>query len=384
MNKPTTSDSGTAITDYVLCLTGMRAVNKRMTLFIEGVRSMGVGVQIGSLPRGTWQLDKSERPVTENRRGTLTLDLGELTRAKLRAVMCFHWVMLPMAILVGILRRVPVLYDEHDHYELNTMENGGSALRRRFSGLLVRSIHRACLPFVTVVTCIHMDNATLKRHLQQWNAEVVEIHNYPTVDWRTFSGGQPLNEKLCFVYIGGVFEEKGPGASARAFQKLSDAHRQRAELHVFGAGDKELLEQLRHTPGVVVHNSVTPTQFRSFAVKHRCCGLSLLADTPRYRLVGTNCTKLYEYLALGMPVIATRIGEFESFVDHNTIGLLVDSIFDEQQLSAAMTRMLDDESLYGQMSDNARRLMQREDMTWEYEWQKIETCDVLRTLRRAA
>jgi glycosyltransferase involved in cell wall biosynthesis len=362
----------------------MRAVNKRMALFIEGVRSIGVGVQIGSLPRGTWQLDKSERPMTETRRGTLTLNLGELTQAKLRAVMCFHWLMLPMAILVGILRRVPVLYDEHDHYELNTMENGGSALRRRFSGLLVRSIHRACLPFVTVVTCIHMNDATLKRHLQQWQAEVVEIHNYPTVDWRASSGVQPVNEKLCFVYIGGVFEEKGPGVAARAFQQLSVAHRQRAELHVFGDGDKELLEQLRRTAGVVVHNSVTPAQFRVFAGKHRCCGLSLLADTPRYRLVGTNCTKLYEYLALGMPVIATRIGEFESFVDHNQVGLLVDSVFDEQQLSEAMMKMLDDAIHYARMSNNAHRLMQREDMTWEHEWRKIETCNVLRSLRRAA
>ncbi len=384
MNEPNPSDSNAAITDYVLCLTGMRAVNKRMALFVEGVRSMGAGVRIGSLPRGTWQLDKSESPMPETRKGNLTLDLGELKRAKLQAVMCFHWLTLPLAILLGILRRVPVLYDEHDHYELNTTESGGSTVRRQLSSLLVRSIHRVCLPFVTVVTCIHMDNATLKRHLQRWQSAVVEIHNYPTVDWRTSSAGHRANEKLCFVYIGGVFEEKGPGVAARAFQRLSNAHRQGAELHVFGDGDKELLDTLRSTAGVFVHNSVTPVQFRAFAGKHRCCGLSLLADTPRYRMVGTNCTKLYEYLALGMPVIATRIGEFESFVEGNHIGLLVDSVFNEQQLSATMARMLEDANLYKQMANNARQLMQREDMTWEHEWQKVETCEVLRSLRRAA
>jgi glycosyltransferase involved in cell wall biosynthesis len=384
LNQSIPSDSNAANTDYVLCLTGMRAVNKRMALFIEGVLSMRLGVRIGSLPRGPWQLDKSEHPLQETRQGNLTLDLGELKRAKLRAVMCFHWVMLPIAILVGILRRVPVLYDEHDHYELNTRESGGSAARRRFSGLLVRSIHRVCLPFVTVVTCIHMDKATLKRHLQRWQSAVVEIHNYPTVDWRILSADQRVNEKLCFVYIGGVFEEKGPGVAARAFQRISNSHRHRAEFHVFGDGDQGLLDQLRQTSGVVVHNSVTPAQFRAFASKHRCCGLSLLANTPRYRLVGTNCTKLYEYLALGMPVIATRIGEFESFVEHNEVGLLVDSVLNEQQLSTAMMRLLDDASLYHQMSNNARQLMQREDMTWEHEWQKIETCEVLRSLRRAA
>ena len=384
MNKPFPSDSKAATTDYVLCLTGMRGINKRMTLFVEGVLSMNVGVRIGSLPRGPWQLDKSEHPLPVARRGHLTLDVKDLTQAKLRAVMCFHWVMLPIAILLAAIQRVPVLYDEHDHYELNTTESRGSSVRRRLSGLLVGCIHRLCLPFVTVVTCIHMNQATLKRHLQRCQSAVLEIHNYPTVDWRITSDNQPMNEKLCFVYIGGVFEEKGPGVAARALQQLSSLHQQRAELHIFGDGDRVLLEQLRRTSGVVVHHSVTPAEFRSFAEKHRCCGLALLADTPRYRLVGTNCTKLYEYLALGMPVIATRIGEFESFISKNQVGLLVDSFLNEQQLATAMAKMLDDPGLYEQMSKNATILMQHDDMTWEHEWQKIESCKVFRSLRRAA
>lgn len=383
MNEPIASELKAATTDYVLCLTGMRGINKRMALFIEGVLSMGVGVRIGSFPRGAWLLDKSERPLPVTRRGHLTLDLSDLTEAKLRAVMCFHWAILPLAILIAAIRRVPVLYDEHDHYELNTRENGRSSIRRWLGGLLVRCIHRVCLPVVTVVTCIHMDHATLKRHLQRWQSEVVEIHNYPTVDWRKTSVDQPVDQKLCFVYIGGVFEEKGSGVAARAFQHLSPNHRQQAELHIFGDGDRALLEQLRNTTGVVVHNRVTPAEFRAFAAQHRCCGLSLLADTPRYRLVGTNCTKLYEYLALGMPVIATRIGEFESFVNNNHVGLLIDGLLNEQELAAAMTSLREDSRLYEQMSKNAGDLMQRDDMTWEHEWQKIETCGVFRSLRRA-
>lgn len=362
----------------------MRSLNKRMALFIEGVLSMGVGVRIGSFPRGVWQLDKSEHPLPVACRRHLTLDLRDLTRARLRAVMCFHWAILPMAIFLAAIRRVPVLYDEHDHYELNTTESEGSSARRHLSRMLVGFIHRMCLPFVTVVTCIHMNQAALKRHLQRWQSAVVEIHNYPTVDWRDTPNNRRKTEKLCFVYIGGVFEEKGAGVAARAFQRLSVSHQQRAELHIFGEGDNALLEQLKRTAGVVVHHSVTPVQFRAFAAKHRCCGLSLLADTPRYRLVGTNCTKLYEYLALGMPVIATRIGEFEPFVSNNRIGLLVDSLFNEQQLATTMARMVDDPDLYEQMSKNALNLMQRDDMTWEHEWQKIESCEVFRSLRRAA
>ena len=85
-----------------------------------------------------------------------------------------------------------------------------------------------------------------------------------------------------------------------------------------------------------------------------------------------------------MPVIATRIGEFESFISNNQVGLLVDSVFNEHQLATAMAKMLDDPGVYEQMSNSASNLMQRDDMTWENEWQKIESCKVLRSLRRAA
>ena len=83
-------------------------------------------------------------------------------------------------------------------------------------------------------------------------------------------------------------------------------------------------------------------------------------------------------------MIATRIGEFESFISNNQVGLLVDSFLNEQQLATAMAKMLDDPGLYEQMSKNATILMQHDDMTWEHEWQKIESCKVFRSLRRAA
>ena len=133
-----------------------------------------------------------------------------------------------------------------------------------------------------------------------------------------------------------------------------------------------------------MHNAVTPDEFRSFAAVHRCCGLSLLADTPRYRLVGTNCTKLYEYLALGMPVIATRVGEFPQFVSEHNVGLLVDGDMRPAELVVAMRTLLHNQLGYVRMSQNAMTLMNREEMSWESEWRKVEQSGVFDVLQRAA
>lgn len=368
----------------VLCFTGSRNINKRMILFIEGVLTRGMSVRIFSLPRGRWRLDKSERslqPVSQQR---TSMDLGSSAAATLSAVMCFHWCLLPLAVVTGWWQRVPVLYDEHDHYELNTLEGNGSRVRQAFFSLLVRCIHRFCLPWVSLVTCIHMNESTLKRHLEKWQSAILELHNYPTQQWRTSRLQNDQTSRLCFVYIGGVFREKGPEAAAEAFQLLTVDEQQRAELHIFGDGDADLIEKLQRTPGVIVHHAVTPDEFRRFTEGRRCCGLSLLADTPRYRLVGTNCTKLYEYLALGMPVIATRVGEFPQFVSEHNVGLLVNGEMRPAELVEAMQTLLRNEADYYRMAQNARNLMNREEMTWESEWRKVEQSGVFDVLRRAA
>lgn len=356
---------------YAICLTGSRVINKRMAMFMEGLQSSGLGIRVWALPRGPWVLDKSERPTIPNRMGRVSLDIGVAPGAKRSLVICFHWVVLPLAVIIGFIRGVPVLYDEHDHYEMNTLEGNGGALRRWLYSRLVRSVHRLCLPCVSLVTCIHMNRKTLKRHLERWQPSILEIHNYPASEWREFGRTRNPGRKLCFVYIGGVYREKGVGAAAEAYQLLSPSERANCELHVFGEGDAGLLQELRSIAGVRVHRGVTPAQFKDFTASHLCCGLALLAGTPRYNLVGTNCTKLFEYLALGIPVIGTRVGEFPAWIEGKDVGLLIDNDLNAHQLTTQMQTMLSDEPLFRRFSDNAMALMSSDEMTWEYEWHRI-------------
>lgn len=362
---------------YVLCVNGSRVVNKRMAMFFEGLQSNGLGIRTWALPRGAWILDKSEKPTVPGRIGRMSVDIGQVAGAKLSSVMCFHWIVLPLAVAIGFMRRVPVLYDEHDHYEINTLEGGGSRLKCFVFSLLVRSIHRICLPWVSLVTCIHMDKQTLKHHLERWQPSVLEIHNFPASVWRESGRTRVPAGKLCFVYIGGVYTEKGVGAAAEAFQLLPEYVQQNSELHVFGEGDTNLIQRLRTMPGVAVHNGVTPAAFQNFTATHRCCGLALLASTPRYNLVGTNCTKLFEYLALGMPVIGTQVGEFPQWIDGRKVGLLIGGDLNSQQLAMQMLKLSEDKALFEQFSQNARALMSSDEMTWEHEWSRINQTGII-------
>ena len=130
-------------------------------------------------------------------------------------------------------------------------------------------------------------------------------------------------------------------------------------------------------PGITVHNGVTPSVFQDFTATHRCCGLALLANTPRYNLVGTNCTKLFEYLALGMPVIGTRVGEFPEWIDGREVGLLIGGDLNLQQLAIQMQKLSEDTALFDQFSRNATALMSSDEMTWEHEWSRIHQTGIV-------
>lgn len=369
---------------YVLCLNGGRIINRRMAIYIEGVRSKGLAVRILAIPRGPWVLNKSEHPTTPDRIGSLSVDLGPVSSASLTSIMCFHWSVLPIAVILGLIRRVPVLYDEYDHFELNALEGERSPVKNFLFNFAVRWIHRICLPWVTLVTCIHMQHSALKTHLQNWQPNVLEIHNYPAAIWRQSGQQQPSPGKLCFVYIGGVYLDKGCGAAADAFQMLPETIRSHCELHIFGDGDQQLIATLQTTPGVTVHNTVPPSRFRQFAATHRCCGLALLAGTTRYNMVGTNCTKLYEYLALGLPVIGTRVGEFPDWIEGHNVGLLIDADLNTTQLAAQMQHLAENPRLYTELSRNAATLMASDEMTWEHQWNRIEQTGIVDHSPKAA
>ncbi|MGV2337433.1 MAG UNVERIFIED_CONTAM: glycosyltransferase [Planctomycetaceae bacterium] len=165
----------------VLCLHGTRSMNRRVALFFECLQRDGFGIRVYALPRHRWIFDKSDAPLDLQSTGRCTAQIGhDHSASTVSAIFCFHWAVLPIAVLLGLLRRIPVIYDEHDHYELNTLEGSGPRLKLLLFSRCVRWIHRFCLPWVALVTCIHQAHSTLLLHLKRWQRNIVALHNYPS------------------------------------------------------------------------------------------------------------------------------------------------------------------------------------------------------------
>ena len=73
--------------------------------------------------------------------------------------------------------------------------------------------------------------------------------------------------------------------------------------------------------------------------------------------------KVYEYMAAGLPVVASRIGQLEKLIESGTNGLLVPP-GDPVALAEALEKLQADPSMRRQLGENARRLVLR-DHTWD-------------------
>jgi glycosyltransferase involved in cell wall biosynthesis len=79
--------------------------------------------------------------------------------------------------------------------------------------------------------------------------------------------------------------------------------------------------------------------------------------------------KVYEYMAAGLAVVASRIGQLQLLIEHEADGLLV-SPGDPLALAAALERLLYDEALRQRLGQNARAKVLR-DHTWDAVAQQI-------------
>ena len=86
--------------------------------------------------------------------------------------------------------------------------------------------------------------------------------------------------------------------------------------------------------------------------------------------------KLFQYLAAGMPVIASNFPGMIEVVEKNMVGYCVDPE-DPKAIAEAINRILGDETRYREMSGNATRIA-RERYCYEVEGQKL--LDALQTL----
>lgn len=159
-------------------------------------------------------------------------------------------------------------------------------------------------------------------------------------------GGEPT-----IVYTGNLGSAQDLESCIRAMSHLSD---ETAVLRLVGGGDLESdLKQLTERQGLrdrVEYAGAVPREEIPEILREATVGVAPLRDTEE--LAYAMPTKVYEYLASGLPALVTGRGEVKQFVEDSGGGVWADN--DPEQVAARLDELLADAQLRRRLAADGR------------------------------
>jgi glycosyltransferase involved in cell wall biosynthesis len=199
--------------------------------------------------------------------------------------------------------------------------------------------------------------------------KTVVVQNFPEAHFLRIDGAAPpLAERAdAFVYTGGLMAVQGVREMAQAFALLPDG------MTGTVAGTfhtPELEAEIAATPGWrrVRYLGRVPRPDVARAIDRARAGIVLNHPTPNY--VDAYPTKMFEYMARGLPVVCSNFPLWEGIVTSADCGIAVDPR-SPAAIAAAIRRLNDEPELARRLGENGRRAI-AERYNWEAELRKLE------------
>jgi glycosyltransferase involved in cell wall biosynthesis len=205
---------------------------------------------------------------------------------------------------------------------------------------------------------------TINERFLKVNKNSISIMNFPRVDEIDFNESKDFTQKNKVLYIGQLTEVRGIFELVNACEHLDN------EFIIGGAfAEKEFEEKIKNLPGwqkvkylgIANRENVKEQLFNSHI------GIAVLYPIENY--LTSYPVKMFEYMAAGLPVIASDFKLWKDIVENNNCGICVrpKSIDD---MKNAIQYLSDNPQKSLQMGKNGRKLV-LEKYNWDLEANKL-------------
>jgi glycosyltransferase involved in cell wall biosynthesis len=250
--------------------------------------------------------------------------------------------LIPVGLLLAARGKI-VVYDIHEDAPADMLHK--DYIPRRLRRPLMWSVRKledaACRRFSGLIAA----TPTIAERFYPINANTVVVHNYPKLDEIAPTVNVPWNERPPAVaYIGSISERRGVREILRALAVLPSTSP--AEMMLAGPfSPNGLPTELEALPGWARVRYVGVLGRPAIANLLSRVRLGLLVLQPEPNFVNAMPIKLFEYMAAGIPVIASAFPLWRQIIGEAGCGLLVDPQ-DPQAIARAIEYLLshDDEA----------------------------------------
>ena len=281
--------------------------------------------------------------------------------------------LLPVGMLLRFLTQKPVLYDVHEHYPNAIMSKGWLPFPFRW---LVKAAFAFMEPlFVSCLSAVIYTTPLVGERYARLKVKSVRVENYPLLEM--FEGVQLADlakREEGLVYLGGLTRIRGILELIEGFSLLREKFPE-LRLYLIGKPDpmsfgqqmEQLCERLEVAKKVLIQ-SVPYEEIRSHLTRF-CIGIATYLPYPNHMSCLPN--KLFEYMACGLPVIASDFPLYREVVEDATCGKLVDPS-QPVEIARAIEGILKDSKGWGEMSRNGYQAF-RIKYNWTNEAERLLT-----------
>lgn len=254
-----------------------------------------------------------------------------------------------------------VIYDSHEDVPRQILAKYWipSKLRKAVSKIYEKYEKKVAKRLDCVVTVTEHIAGIFKNY----HCKVVVVKNFPLLNDIQCKLDDYEERGNVICYAGGVTEQRGITTLIKAISGLD------VKLNIAGSLSEEYKEKLMSLPGWDKVNYVgyLDREGISKLYNRSCVGLVTLKDTPNHRY--SLPIKMFEYMAAGIPVIASNFPVWAEVIEEVQCGLCVDPN-NESDIAAAIQNLLSRPKEAKIMGKNGRKAV-CEKFSWENEAKKL-------------
>jgi glycosyltransferase involved in cell wall biosynthesis len=244
--------------------------------------------------------------------------------------------LIPLGLLLAA-RGKTVVYDIHEDAPADILHKDyiPRPLRRPLTWSVRKLEDAACRRFSGLIAA----TPTIANRFRSINPNTVVVHNFPMLDEIAPNEALPWNERPPAVaYIGSISERRGIREILQALALLPSDNP--AQMMLAGPfSPAELRTGLMRLPGWARVKYLRVLDRPSVANLLSRVRVGLLVLRPEPNFCNAMPIKLFEYMAAGIPVIASDFPLWRQIIGHAGCGLLVDPK-DPQAITRAMEYLL--------------------------------------------
>lgn len=267
-------------------------------------------------------------PKSRNRLLRMLRSLTALRLALKQKASIYHFhdpELMPISWILKLVSRKPVIFDIHEDYpSMMKIKPWLPKILRPIASKAIALLESKTVKFLD--SFITADDATYKK-FSQISDRGITLHNFPPKEIFEVGTSKQNQNKLDAIYVGRIDRDRGIFQILQAIKYVHN-HGHRARVSFVGRIDppqlsSKIKDYLNKENMDRFISFVEPIPYPKIPLYIRSAKIGLVPLQTTDKYLKNIPTKLFEYMALGLPIVASDLPPIRQYVEDARCGILV-------------------------------------------------------------